>query len=377
MPTFDEAALVEGIAHGQVGGISLDTTAFDRYQCNLEVPALLGLGQFVGSKTQFILSEVVAGEVKSHIARDAAKARQELRSALREIRHRWRIPVDITAIEAGMGLQQSPQDFAEAYFNSFAGVTKPELISADGRVSHAEILRRYFAPEPPFSVKDRKKSEFPDAVALLSLESWAMEHETIALVVSRDGDWQTFAERSKHLICIPDLDQALDYFNGEARFIAERAVGLLRKQTAPQFYEAIGSSLELFLEEFDPEIDAHASLDYEVDNLEPALQHWELAKEVEPKILNADADTVVFSITVDAIAKFTGNFRYYVHDTVDRDEVYLGSDSKEVEQTVRLPLTVTIERNIDKEPVVDRIDITPVRVVISFGLVDPDWGPEE
>ncbi|MBM2715963.1 DUF4935 domain-containing protein [Mesorhizobium caraganae] len=377
MPTFDEAALVKGIAHGQIGGISLDTTAFDRYQCNLEVPALLGLAQFLGSKTQFILSEVVAGEVKSHVARDAAKARQELRSALREIRHRWRMPVDSNAIEAEMGLQQSPQDFAETYFNAFADITKPEIISADGRVSHAEILRRYFAPEPPFSAKDRKKSEFPDALALLSLESWAIDNKTLVLVVSRDGDWQTFAKSSKNLICIPDLDQALDYFNGEARFIVERAAGLLRNKAAPELNDAIGSALELFLEEFDPETDAYASLDYEVDNLESAVQHWEVVQEFEPKVLNADADTVVFSITVDAIVNFTGNFRYYVHDTVDRDEVYLGSDSKEVEQTVRLPLTVTIERNIDKEPVVERIDITPVRVVIGFGLVDPDWGPEE
>ena len=341
------------------------------------MPALLGLAQFLGSKTQFILSEVVAGEVKSHVARDAAKARQELRSALREVRHRWRKPVDSNAIEAAIGLRQAPQDFAEAYFNVFAGATKPEVISADGRVTHAEILRRYFAPEPPFSAKDRKKSEFPDALALLSLESWAVDNKTLVLVVSRDGDWQTFAESSKHLVCIPDLDQALDYFNGEARFVVELAVGLLRKQAAPELNEAIGSALELFLEEFDPESDAYASLEYEVENLESAVQHWEIVQEFEPKVLNADADTVVFSITVDAIVNFTGNFRYYVHDTVDRDEVYLGSDSKEVEQTVRLPLTVTIERNIDKEPVVEWIDITPVRVVIGFGCIDPDWGPEE
>ncbi|MER9387798.1 PIN domain-containing protein [Mesorhizobium sp. M0435] len=193
MPTFDEAILVSDIAHGRIGGISLDTTAFDRYQCNLQAPALLGLAQFLGSKTQFILSDVVAGEIKSHVARDAANAKQELLSALREVRHRWRRPVDSKAIEVALGLEQPTQDFAEDYFDVFAGVTKPDLISADGRVTHAEILRRYFAPEPPFSTKDRKKSEFPDALALLSLESWAADNKTLVLVVSRDGDWQTFA----------------------------------------------------------------------------------------------------------------------------------------------------------------------------------------
>ena len=33
----------------------------------------------------------------------------------------------------------------------------------------AELLRRYFATEPPFEHGERKKHEFPDAFALLSL----------------------------------------------------------------------------------------------------------------------------------------------------------------------------------------------------------------
>jgi hypothetical protein len=63
-----------------------------------------------------------------------------------------------------------------------------------------------------------------------------------------------------------------------------------------------------------------------VENLEPALQHWEVA-EGDAKILDAHADTVVCAISQGA-RKFLG-------------------------------------------------DITPPRVAVEFGSIDPNWGPEE
>ena len=67
----------------------------------------------------------------------------------------------------------------------------------EGNVSHDEVIRRYFATEPPFSTKERKKSEFPDALALLSLERWATQNKSLVLLVSADGDWKKLVEQSE------------------------------------------------------------------------------------------------------------------------------------------------------------------------------------
>jgi hypothetical protein len=273
-------------------------------------------------------------------------------------------------------IQQTPAAYAADAFATFIGVVQPEIIGVDGLVTHAETLRRYFAAAPPFSTSEIKKNEFPDALALLSLEAWAEQNNTTVLTVSRDKDWQTFADASNRLICVSDLGVALDYFNQEARFIVTRAVGLLRQGAAADLFDEIESSIERFLETFDPEVDGYASLDYDVENLEPSLQHWEVA-EGDPKILYAHGDTVVFALSLNALVNFSATFRYSVFDGVDRDMVDIGSDTKEVEQAITIPVVISIDREIDPEPVVHRIDITPPRVVIEFGSIDPNWGPEE
>lgn len=49
----------------------------------------------------------------------------------------------------------------------------------------------------------------------------------------------------------------------------------------------------------------------------------------------------------------------------------------DVEQTITVPLVISIDQEIDLEPVVQKIEITPPRVTIDFGSIDPDWGYEE
>jgi hypothetical protein len=50
---------------------------------------------------------------------------------------------------------------------------------------------------PVGTIKERKKSEFPDALALLSLERWATQNKSLVLLVSADGDWKKLVEQSE------------------------------------------------------------------------------------------------------------------------------------------------------------------------------------
>ncbi|MGQ2908354.1 MAG: PIN domain-containing protein [Aliihoeflea sp.] len=379
MPSIEEGQLGQLVLSGKIGAISLDTTAFDRYQCNLNVRALRGLSQFKGTGTRFLLSEIVVNEVKSHITAMATQSHAELRIALNKVRKGWRCDPDIGAVDELLDLQKSPEAFAEAFFDDFAGETEPEIVDVEGLVSHAEVIRRYFATEPPFSKKEAKKSEFPDALALLSLEAWAAAHKTLVLLVSADGDWRIFAEQSDSLVVVSELGSALDHFNvsNELRKTVGRALGMLRKADAADMHDGIERAIELFLEQFDPEVEAYSSLEYEIDNIDPSLQHWAVNAEVDPRILYVSPETIVFTLSVTATVSFEGTFSYSVHDSVDRDYISLGSDTRETEETITIPLTISMQREIEEEPVIERIEITPVRVVIDFGSIDPDWGYEE
>jgi hypothetical protein len=71
MPPFDESEIRSHIAEGKIGGLSLDTSIFDQLGRNLNSQPLLGLAQFRRGPTKFVLSEVVVGEMKSHLGRHA------------------------------------------------------------------------------------------------------------------------------------------------------------------------------------------------------------------------------------------------------------------------------------------------------------------
>ena len=62
---------------------------------------------------------------------------------------------------------------------------------------------------PPFEEPDKKKHEFPDAIALLSLEEWAEVNKTRILAVSCDRGWAAFAAESEWIVVDSDLASAL------------------------------------------------------------------------------------------------------------------------------------------------------------------------
>jgi PIN domain len=93
----------------------------------------------------------------------------------------------LISVEAALGFGQAAQDFAESFFASFIDAVAPVMVGVQNVVEPTDLLRRYFAADPPFGGKETKKHEFPDAMALISLEAWARAARTMMLVISRDS----------------------------------------------------------------------------------------------------------------------------------------------------------------------------------------------
>lgn len=82
MCAFDEEAIKAAIPAGAISAVSVDTSIFDNDRCNLDTQLLRSLGQFKGTITRVLLSEVTVGEVTTHIARHAEEAQAQLKAAL-------------------------------------------------------------------------------------------------------------------------------------------------------------------------------------------------------------------------------------------------------------------------------------------------------
>jgi hypothetical protein len=113
---------------------------------------------------------------------------------------------------------------------------KGEIVSAtENPALSADVLSRYFSEAPPFGESDKRKHEFPDAFALLSLEALARDEGKLMLCVAPDKGWQDFASQSEHLVCVKDLEDALSYFNDAYHALAEAIVAAWRESKAGGF----------------------------------------------------------------------------------------------------------------------------------------------
>ena len=109
-----------------------------------------------------------------------------------------------------------------------------------------EVFTRYFNVDPPF--QNGKKHEFPDAVALLSLEAWAKENNKKILAVSADKDWLTF--ESDYIEVVKDSKTALKKIENQNFSGAKESIEkiFLSLKEYDNFYDEFNDELKYAVE---------------------------------------------------------------------------------------------------------------------------------
>lgn len=95
-------------------------------------------------------------------------------------------------------------------FTKYINDCKTEYVEATD-VDTERLLDLYFDKKAPFG-EGKKKSEFPDAISLLSLKSHIEDDEKI-YVISDDGDMKSFCDDDLQFISIDTLDKLLDLYS--------------------------------------------------------------------------------------------------------------------------------------------------------------------
>lgn len=143
----------------------------------------------------------------------------------------------------------------------------------------------YFLHQAPFKETGNKKNEFPDAIALLSLQSWAEENNKKLLAVSSDKDWIDFSIHKDHIDVIDDLAKAMDILNKQTNealdsIIHEIELELSGSQNSRIFesiYSAIKYSINIY------EIDAVSAYNYYIDDEQISLLDVNILTEKDGK----------------------------------------------------------------------------------------------
>jgi hypothetical protein len=379
-----DVEIKERIADGRISGISLDTSIFDGNGNRFERGLLAKLNQFKNTSVEFVLSDVVLGEVRSHVIRDAQEAKSTTVAALKEVGRSWQISNEQreAALTALFGVEGC-EELAERRIKAFQDATEFEAVASNDRVDIDRLLMAYFSSKAPFGLSTSKKSEFPDAIALLALESWAKERDLLLLLVSKDGDWKKFSKDSAQLIVVEDLALALSYFHQNADVACARLAHRLQEGSLnieADLQRAVQFAVDRI--NFIPEVSSGYYFDAElgeVEITEIALQEdayssgpFRVVDKPEDELLVVEAEVVV---TIDVNAYMT----FSIYDSIDKDEVPIGGATPRTEATMTFKVLLTFEGDLagDAELVDAEIEVAKSNVYVDFGDVGPDWEPEE
>ena len=379
MPKITDDEIKAKIADDSIFAISLDTAVFGKPEGNLLYsPVLNKLNQFSGESIRVLFSEIVTNEIKIHIAHEAERTQRQLKTALKEQKKRWKLNFDLAELPNGLAISRDPKEAANEQLQNYLDAINGEIVPATvtNDVS-AEVLSRYFAPEPPFELSDKKKNEFPDAFALLSLEEIARQEGRFLLCVSPDNGWRNFAEQSDFLVCVTDLDLALSFFNDveSAKNVAARTVAIWKDEKSPELVEKVEQAFQLWLDNTGFYPDCSSDWIVEIEPICAVLEYVDADTVSVPRVIAIDDHTVTFIVYVLTSIEFQADLIFYVKD--EKEYIEISSESKAVEEKIKSQLAITVSHHFDTEPQDLKVEVVERSIDVNFGYVGPFFENED
>lgn len=314
--------------------ITIDTQVIYANGRELETGLVGQLEQYKDGLVKFVLSEINLREIHKALTEKAKASPDSLAKAIKSGSANGQFnPDQLEALNAVQEAVLEPHEHAKKQMVEFLTKTGAEVVGAE-RVEMKPILDRYFKNEPPFASKG-KKNEFPDAIALLSLESWAKEKGKKILAVSNDDDWKTFAKDCQHIDVVEDLAKAMALLNELAEETVPRAEAVLYAIRAEDdnAVSTLQARLEFAVESEFPYLEFDGPMPGEDDGISLSLVDYKIEGlddgSTEIDVVRVGNGTFAFRVPASITAKVHAEISFSIRDSIDKDYVPMGSTSVE------------------------------------------------
>ena len=374
------------IADNEISAITLDTSVFDGNGNRFEHGLLPRLAQFNTTDISFVLSDVVAGEVCRHVTHEAAEARSKVMAALKEVGKAWQVGnARRDEVLELLFCKEQPEALSRRRFNAFVEKVGAGIIESGPRVDVARMLDDYFSSKPPFGKAALKKNEFPDAIALQALDSWAAEEGTVLLAVSRDADWKKFAKSSENLVVIDDLAEALGYFHQNANVACARLVDRVASGQL-DLIDTIRGVIESEVDRsvFIPAMESAYNFDADVyEAVVKAVALDPIAYFAGPfSVVDKPSETeLVVEAEVEVEIEVFADITFSVTDSFDRDQVAVGSARSRATTNRTFNVLLTFEGDLAADAQLIDAEVWAKGkdryITVDFGEVSPQWDSDE
>jgi hypothetical protein len=365
----------------EYGAILVDTSIFDAHGLKLEKGLLGKLSQFKDSDIDYLLPDVIKGEVKSHLENKVKSARASLEKALNDAGdHLFFEGSELNDAKSILIDSNEIEGIATSRVDKFIENTGALVLECGDYLSVSELLTQYFENKAPFAETGKKKNEFPDAIVLLAVEKWAQESGIQVLAVARDCDWENYCETSDNIDYSEDFADALSKFNKATApfaFLSLLTSKLAKEEDdAADFVEKIRSGVESYFNGFTPDQEADSFHYWEPDGCHGWLNDFELA-DTNFKIVDHAENYIVLEVSANITVEVEGEFSLSQYDSIDRDHVYIGNVAVTVEEVFTSEILVTVYGDLTGS--LSDLDVEDIEVVnpitsVNFGTLEPDYG---
>lgn len=311
--------------------VFIDTQSFVKAGLHFDGPAFKSFRKYCEANELFHVStSVVEREVKSKIESSV----KEAVSAIKTFRRKARLLSSLDDENIKGLFQDIPEEDvykkAQEVFEGFMHACSTDVVESDD-VDTEELLSFYFDRKAPFG-DGKKKSEFPDAISILSLKSYLADDKKI-YVVSDDGDLKAYCDGDPKFIYVESLDKLLDIYTTHTSVRHEQV-----KQYFIKHEEAIKKKIIEFLEG----CDVYNSSTWEDAEVDDGLSVLNLG-DIDPSVLYIDDEEsqITFNINVEFEVTVTGpdfnngiydreDGRMYTFDSTSRTEVVSNTYTVEI-----------------------------------------------
>lgn len=368
------------------GAITIDNSTLKGEGYRFFEGMLFQMRQFKQSPVKVIQTDIVHNEAIKHISEEITKARSSIEQALRSANKHLKIkPDQILQATDLLSVDGSDREVAEQRLIKFYNYVGAEKICSADLVELNVLMDMYFEEDAPFEAGKDKKNEFPDAIALLSIEKWAELNETNVIAVSQDKGWKNFSQNSNRITVLASLSEALERFqphNKVSSIIAHiREDSLLSEEN--HVLKEIESSLIDSIEGYDIFIEADSQFYFEYDDVSASYLEHELDVDQNGltaiRIVRIDDENIVLKTGATVTVEVEANFDFSVRDPVDRDYVGMGSSVCKTTETYHTDILITLSGDFAQD--FEGLNVTEIEILetikhATFGEVEPDWRSE-
>lgn len=353
----------EQVWEKEITFLSIDTSIIQSAGYNFSQGALNQLPYQLPASMGLQLAEVVLEEIKNHRMQPVRKAVEQMQNASKEIGRLTDIEMgEANRLFSALEVLSRAERLFEQEVRDYAARCRGGILPFSD-VSTDALFMDYFAARPPFEEGKNKKFEFPDAASLQLLQKHAEHSETSGILVSADSGWKDFADASDRLYYVSSIDELTALFaatDAHAEAIKEK-IGSLIKDSKSQLHLQIQQAIEAHI----------GNSEWDVSDLVAGTGHRLEPEVYETEVIESDlSDTFeiwpsdenhrswIIELTAYVTVKASVSAEFFVWDSIDREELSLGSSDAEFEEKIEVEVYLTCSNvGLDTSPDMWDVDI--------------------